>query len=384
MPLGLNGPGNGLPLPQFTYPSQVFGSEVDLGTTVLGLNPGEAIPIPAGEWLIEAGLYCVVQYLDPVTQTWLVHPTAGINDGVRFVSSDGFNFRIANMTGCVVDAEVTAPGNGYTGATPTLALAGVGSGTTILPIIGGALSIATIGGPGKGYGLPPILIIPAPPFPGKPASAYAVLANGTVAGVSFISQGAGYVTPPTITVATNPADPNFSSISTIATILTSIILQGRMTGAIVTNPGAPLTSIQITNGFSITVSGGSPSTTATVVATCMFTALSGSVTALGGGYGVNNAAPFLTTFGGVPVTSASLADPAQKLLAWRPRQAQIQLNVASSQVSVLGNIYDGGLFLGNSTTLPNPVVVGGAPTTAASVVLTFGGAPDFVVIQPTP
>ena len=218
MPLGLNGPGAGLPLPQFTYPSQIFGSEVDLGTTVLGLNPGEAIPIPAGEWLIEAGLYCIVQYLDPVTQSWLVHPTAGINNGVRFVSSDGFNFRIANMTGCIVDCEVTAPGNGYTSA-PTLTPS-VGSGTTIIPIIGGALTLASVTIPGKGYGLPPILIIPAPPFPGKPAIAYCTLATGTVAGVSFISQGAGYVTPPTITVATNPADPNFSSISTIATILT--------------------------------------------------------------------------------------------------------------------------------------------------------------------
>lgn len=387
MPLGLNGPNNGLPLPQFTYPSQIFGSEVDLGTSQIGLNPGEAIPIPAGEWLIQAGLYCIVQYLDPITTAWRVMPTAGINNGVRYVSSDGFNFRIANMTGCIVGAIVTANGSGFTG-NPTLTPS-VGSGTTILPIIGGALSIATIGGGGKGYGLPPILIIPAPPAPGVSAEAYALLANGTVSAVSFISQGAGYTAPVTITCATNPSDPNFATIGTIATIICSITAQQKLTGAIVTNPGQPLTSVQITQGFSITVAGGGGSN-ATVVPAIMQTIISASVTAAGGGYqaGTGTAPPWLTTFGGVPSTGSTLAGAASKLLGWLPRQAQIGLNTsgagASIQISVTSNIVDGGLFLCNSTTQPNPVIVGGAPTTAASVVLTLGGVPDYVVIQPTP
>lgn len=388
MPLGLNGPTVGLPLPQFTYPTQVFGSEVDLGTTHIGLNPGEAIPIPAGEWLIQAGLYCIVQYLDPITTTWRIMPTAGINNGVRYVSSDGFNFRVANMTGCLVGAIVTANGSGFTSA-PTIA-AVVGSGTTILPIIGGALSLGSINLPGKGYGVPPLLIIPAPTPPGIPAEAYAVLANGTVAAVSFINQGAGYTTPPTITVATNPADPNFSSMTTIATITTSITAAQKLTGAIVTNPGQPLTSIQITQGFSINVTGGG-GTAATVVPVIMQTILSGSVTAQGNGFQASSgtAGPHLTTFGGVPPTGSTLAAATSKLLSWIPRQAQIDLNTSASgltiQLSTLGNIYDGGLFLCNSTSQPSATVLSAvSPTTAASIVLTLGGTPDYVVIQPTP
>src|SRR5262245_24644272 len=139
MPMGLNGPGVGLPLPQYTYPSQLGNSYVDVQQNLIALQPGDAFTVPPGEWIIGQGMYSILQFYDPVTQSWEIQPGSAYENGNRFASSDGFNLRVANMTGCIIDAVVTAQGTGFTG-TPTLTPS-VGSGATILPIIGGALSI---------------------------------------------------------------------------------------------------------------------------------------------------------------------------------------------------------------------------------------------------
>jgi hypothetical protein len=377
--VGIAGPGMGLPYPQYLYPSELTGNlnaPADIATNRIGLNPGEAFVLPRGNWYLFDNRYCVVQFQDPITGVWAFGNNAALAGGTRFISSDGFTTRIANMTGCIVGAVVTAVGTGFTSAPGITSSAG--SGYSFSAIVGGAVSLNTIVLPGAGYGLPPILAIAAPPAGGIPATAYALLANGTVSAVSFISQGAGYTSPPLVTVITNPNDPNISTIGTIAQVTTSLTAAGGLTGVLVMQSGAPLTSIQVTSGFSLTVSGGGGAA-ATVVPVVMQTILSASVTALGGGYGTNNAGPYLTTMGGVPNSGSTIGAPGNSFLAWYPRPAQIQLNVASAQVSTTGNIYESGLFLG----APNPVVVGGAPSTAASVVLTLGGKPDYFGLTPT-
>lgn len=382
MTLGINGPGVGLPFPQYLYPSELNGAPIDVSTSRVALAPGEAFVIPRGNWVLGGGPQLVTQFLDPLTNSWVMSSDGAYRGGTNVIQGDGFNTRIANMTGCIVSAEVTAAGSGFTSA-PTLTPS-IGSGTTILPIIGGAVSLNTIVFPGAGYGLPPLLLIPAPPGPktnsngigGKAASAYAVLANGTVSAVSFISQGAGYNSPPVCTVVTNPMDPNIATITTPATITFSLTASGALTGAIVTNPGSPLGSSVVTNGLSIAVTGGGGSG-ATIVPVIMQSVVSASVTVLGGGYSAGMP-PALTTSGGIPNTGSALADSASKLAAWRPRPAQIGLNLLATQISTAGNIFDPGLFLG----APTPIILTSAAT-LATIVLTLGGVNDFFELQPT-
>ena len=70
MPIPLSGPGVGLPYPQNLYPSQLQNAPQDASTNRLALAPGDTFVLPAGDWWISLGMYMVLQYLDPVTNTW--------------------------------------------------------------------------------------------------------------------------------------------------------------------------------------------------------------------------------------------------------------------------------------------------------------------------
>ena len=76
MTQGLSGPGIGLPIPQKLYPSQLANAPQDPSSNRLGLAPGETFMIPAGNWYVDVGSYLVLQYLDPVNNTWRAGPTA--------------------------------------------------------------------------------------------------------------------------------------------------------------------------------------------------------------------------------------------------------------------------------------------------------------------
>ena len=66
---------------------------------------------------------------------------------------------------------------------------------------------------GAGYGVAPIVYIPAPPGPGVQATAIATISNGAVNGFTITNQGAGYTTVPTVSILPNPFDPNAASIT---------------------------------------------------------------------------------------------------------------------------------------------------------------------------
>lgn len=381
MPQPLSGPGIGLPLPQYLYPTELFAAPYDFSNNRLALAPGDAVPLPAGDWYVGGGSYCVAQYQDPVNGTWAFTSTAGWSAGPRFIKSDGFNTRIANLTGCPVGAEVTGGGTNYVQSSTTVTASAGNS--TWAPIVGGALSVSTISNAGTGYGVAPLVLIPAPAGPssnpngigGIAASAYATIANGTVSAVSFTNQGAGYPTAPTATILPNPTDPNINSGITAATVVLATTGAGAITGVLCTNNGAPLASIST---FSLTAAGAG--TGATLSAIVMQTVTAASVTAGGAGFGAANA--LLTTLGGVPTSSTTNTTPAKLNLAWRPRPAQIGLAQTAGALTSVAAIYDGGLFLGT----PTPIVVSGlsAPTTAATVTLTMGSTPDLIVLQPAP
>ena len=388
----ITGPGVGLPYPQGLYPSELYGAPPDAATNRITLAPGDTLPIPAGDWFVNLSQYLVMQFLDPITNTWSMGPNAAWQGGHQFVVSDGFNVRVANLLGCPVSATVTAPGNGsYVQASTTITA--TGGTSTWVPIIGGAFG-ASILGYGAGYGVAPEIFIPAPPpasnnangVGGVPAQAYAVIASGTVSGVTMTNPGAGYPSGVTVVLVPSPTDPNLSTGITNATVYFSLVNAGSITGVLCTNPGAPLATVsQIT----LTVAGAGAN--GTVTANVLQTVTAASVSGYGAGYGTT--AALLTTVGGVPSTG-SISQNAEGLgLSWRPRPAQVGLAVTGATgclAAQLGTIYDGGLFL--CSTAPNYVIAGTQYTTQGSLVsvtgatiaLTMGSRPDIVTLQPAP
>lgn len=384
------GPGLGLPLPQNLYPSELFNAPPDSSSNRLALAPGDTLPIPAGDWFINTGMYCVLQFLDPVTGVWAMGPNAGWMGGQQFVISDGFNVRVANLLGCPLTASITSGGSNYVQSTTTITA--TPGNSTWVPIVGGALTPTVISA-GAGYGVAPEIFLPAPaPASNNPngvggiqATAWANISNGTLtlaSGVSMTNPGAGYSTPFTIALQPSPTDPNLSAGITMATVVFSLTNSGSITGALCTNPGAPLAN---PNQFTLSVTGAGSN--ATLVGNVLQTVVTASVSTLGVGYGTVSA--LLTTVGGVPAAGSITNNPDFLGLAWRPRPAQIGLTVTGAGTigTQAGNIYDGGLFLTNAA--PAAVVItsplaAGSVTTTAIIGLTMGSRPDIVTLQPAP
>ena len=360
----LGGPGLGLPFPSALYPAFLSGAAPTAATNLFTLAPGQAMPVPPGDYLVNsANLLTVLQYLDPVTGTWL--DTQALN-GPEYIHSDGQNIRIANLTGCPIGAVVTAVGSGYVQASTTCTASAGGS--TWQPIVGGALNTSlSITAAGSGYTIPPVVLIPAPPSPGVQATAYAVISSGTVSAVTVTNQGAGYPVAPSITVLPDPYDPNYGSV-TNASLTAALTGSGAVTALLCTGNGAAQASAP-----TLTIAGVGASATAT--ATMLWTGTGASVTAGGGGYGTTAE---ITTIGGVSSATAVMTNPQIEKSILKPRQAQMSLAASAGAVTSVASIYDGGLFTGTPTTL---VLADAVVTTAATLALTLGSAPDTVTMQ---
>lgn len=388
MPTPLAGPGQNLPLPQALYPSELSNAPIDSPTNRVALAPGDTLPLPAGDWYVGLGSYLIVQYLDPVTNVWTMGQAPGWTGSIAFIKSDGFNVRIANLTGCPVSASIIAYGSGYVQATTTVTA--VGSTSTWLPIVGGqlattgtfSLNVPTVGG---GYGVPPILLIPPPPpaqnnangVGGVQAHAYIVIASGTIASVVITNPGAGYPTAPTPVVVTSPNDPNINTGITQGAVAFSLTGSGSICAVLCTNNGAAITPANIT----LTVGGAG--TSASVVANVMQTITKASVTGAGTGFGT--VAALLTTTGGGPAAGTVVNNPDFLGLAYRPRPAQVNLTVTNlgTLSAQAGAILDGGLFL----SAPNAVISTGGlagSVGGATLALTMGSTADFAHVQPAP
>lgn len=384
----LSGPGLGLPFPQNLYPSELNQAPYDAPGAAIALAAGDELPIPAGTWLVNTGMYCTIEYLNPQTGTWSMGVNAAWTGGHIYVKSDGFNVRVANRLGCPISAVVAAYGSAYVQATTTITQT-PGNGTWV-PIVGGQLAGVSITNVGAGYGVAPLVFIPPPPpaannangVGGIGATAYAVIANGTVSGITFTNPGAGYPVAPTPVILPNPTDPNINVGITQATATFSLTGSGSITGAFCTNPGAPLAN---PNQISLVLAGAGSS--GSLTANVLQTVTAASVSGAGTGFGAS-AAPMLSTTGGVPPTGSVSNNPDALYLAWRPRQAQIGLttNAGGTLTTQLGAIYDGGLFLTN--TAPTPILLGSplsnGSVVAGTIALTMGSRPDIVTIQPAP
>ena len=301
--------------------------------------------LPAGDWLISLGFYCVLQYLDPVTSTWQMSSGSAYHRGMIFVTADGFTQRIANLTGCVVSASVANAGTGYVQATTTItAISTIFNGAvpTLLPIVGGALNISggTLVANGAGYGIAPIVMIPPPPpaqvnangVGGIQASAIAVIASGTVSSVSITNPGAGYPTAPVAVIVPSPFDPNLTTGITNATVAFTLASAGLIMGALVTNNGSPLANGSLA---SVTLSVGGAGSSGSLTANVLQTVVSGTLSSAGTGYSTGGVG--FMTYGGAPVQGAITNSPESNYLAWMPRQANIAVTAASVSLAAPSN-----------------------------------------------
>lgn len=400
MTTGLSGPGIGLSFPQNFYPSQLQGAAQDASSNRLALAPGETFVVPAGEFLISLGGYLVLQYLDPVTATWSMASGSAFNRGIVFVKSDGYNVRIANLTGCVVGASITNAGSAYVQASTTVVASGAGFQTgvavpTFVPIVGGALTVSgtfTLAVPtvGAGYGIAPIVMIPPPPpaannangVGGIQASAYAILgASGSITAISFTNPGAGYPSAPVVQVVPSPFDPNLSLGITTASVSVSLTASGSITGVLCTNNGGPLITGSLAN---VTLTVGGAGSSGSLTAIVMQTVISSTISGPGVGYGTAEVA--IMAINGAPPAGAVTPTPESLRLAWQSRPAQIGLTPANTSVSAGSPavIYDGGLFLGTPAVIFASPAGAAAPTTIASLAVAMGSRPDIAIIQSGP
>lgn len=382
----ISGPGIGLPLPQNLYPSELNAAPYDAPTNRITLAPGQSWVVPRGDWNIGLGHYLILQYLDPVTNAWMTSSGAAYERGPVYVRGDGFNLRVANLLGCPTGAVVAALGSAYVQASTTI-VATPGN-STWLPIVGGALAAVaqTTLTSGGGYGVAPIVLIPAPPGPannangvgGTPATAWAAISSGTVSGVTLNNPGAGYPSAPIAVIVPSPFDPNLAVGITQATVTFTLTGSGQIRGAICTNSGAPLAN---PNQLTLTIAGAGTSGSLSAVA--LQTVTAASVSGVGTGFGT--VAALLTTIGGVP-PQGSIAGPSSLYLSWLPRPAQVGLTVTAAGTlgTQLGAVYDGGLF--DTNTAPTPLIVqnpiSGSVIVAPTLVLTMGGVPDILRVQP--
>ena len=368
--LNISGPGVGLPVNQFYYPSELANAPQDVGTNYISLAPGDSIVLQAGTQWVSMGAGLFLQYLDPTTGIWRGDYTN--RQSIVAIPSDGFTRRVLNQTGCPIAAVVTAGGSGYTQSTCTVTASAGGS--TWQPIVGGMLSVNSITNAGANYTVPPLILIPAPPNPGVPATAYAILTGGSVTTVSLTNVGAGYTSAPTATIVPAPNDVNYLSGTTAitnATVQFALVGTGSIAAVLLTNPGAPVSTAP-----TLTAAGGA-GTGASITAVLLQTVTGTSIGNAGAGYGT--AAEITTINGEYTGTAETYVNPAIQQIGFIPRKAVIgPATLVGGSITAVGSIIDGGLFV----SAPTAVVVGnGVATTASTVTLTMGSAPYTLGIQ---
>jgi hypothetical protein len=266
------GPGLGLPLAQSGYPQPAGANAYSMSSNKIGLSPAQTYMIPAGDWIVmAAGTISAIQWLDPQRQEWVNQMGPGVTLQMR-VKSDGSDWRVNNLSDSAYAATVTAAGSGYVQGSTTVT-AGTGNSTWV-PIVGGAVATGSITAGGKGYTIPPLVLIPAPPPPGVPATGIAVISGGTVTSITIVNAGAGYTVAPVPTLLPVQNDPAFIAGSiTNATATLTLTGAGTLTAVLLGNFGGPLTTAP-----TLTVAGAGTTGTVTTVPAAVVAAANDTIT----------------------------------------------------------------------------------------------------------
>lgn len=177
----------------------------------LSLMPGQTFLLPNGKWALSPGRYTLPQWYDTNAGRW--RNLSSQPGQTHFIESDGTNFRMANVTGCPIGAIITNVGagnatNGYNTVGVTVSAGNANFATLVGGSVNCNCNVTTAGN----YGLPPIILwtpqanqtVPyvAPQFN------CTIQANGNIATVSVVDQGAGLTGVGTLTVIQQPGDTN--------------------------------------------------------------------------------------------------------------------------------------------------------------------------------
>lgn len=342
------------------------------------LAPGAARLIPAGTWMLDTGPYTCVQEYDPIQGQWISPGGGGsFGDAPQYLNSDGFNYRVINLCGCIVGATVTTAGSGYSAASPPTVTFTNSASAAATAIVGGAVSTSvTVTNGGSGYLWAPVVFLDSPPIgAGYQATATCTISAGAVNAVTINNQGAGYTNVPNVYFVNDPRDAVGSGAAAVATLTGA----GTVTQLIITNHGTPNTTLQPTIAFSSGSAAAFPIMVRAIGGVTMTTAGSGytgNVIVQGWGNGYTGAANVLTN----PKWTTNLV---------RTRVGTLLLGTATSGGALTGggaSLFDGGIYEGSS---PTAVISGGGPlglinTGAIAGVASFSWSnpTDTITMQP--
>jgi hypothetical protein len=180
---------------------------------ILTLPSGGIYYTPPGEYLITTGSQTVIEWWDPVGGIWRNY--AGPNTWEQ-ISSDGANYRLVNLSGVVVGANITNAGSGgtngigpiQTGSTVAFAAPAAGGVTATAQgyvVVGGTVPAPTVTQGGSGFLVPPAIACDPPPPGGVQATFTSTIsAAGVLTGVTQLNPGAGYTSIPQFYIIPQP------------------------------------------------------------------------------------------------------------------------------------------------------------------------------------
>jgi hypothetical protein len=354
------------------------------------LTSGGLYTIPSGQYHCLPGPLSFLQWYDPITTMWRVHQTPAQSDSF-IITSDGTNWRLANLTGTVVGAVVTNGGTGYTNgiyypagfpiagnpsavqqggtaAAPSVTFA-AGGGSILAQanlVVGGAINTTiTITAGGSGFTRAPTLILSAPPAGGVQATATCTISAGAINAVTVTNQGGGYAVAPTVTIVNGQGDT--TGTGAVLTVNATLAQSGAIVAITPVNNGAGMTSVP-----AITFA---PASTSAATAIMCFTATTvtwaGASNAGNGNFGIINSV--------VTAGSSTTTNPAITTGLFTPRPGFTAMSTTASPTTTVIN--DGGLH----QTVPNAVLVmnsNGTISGATTTTIAQGGATDRSYLLP--
>ena len=337
-------------------------------TNVVTLSSGQCQLIsPAGWYMVNTGLYTTVQQYDPITGIWRNIGNGDHQGGVRYIYSDGVNYRLANQTGALVGALLTNAGSGYTSAPTVTASAG---SSIWRAVVGGAVSTTiTVTNGGTNYTYPPQVQFAAPPAGGVQATGYSVLTGSAVSSVVVTNQGAGYASAPTVVFVNDPREGvNGVTQGYNAAAVATLTGAGTVTAVLCLDHGQGGQTSLPTLAFG---GGGGSSAAATGIMCWSITAYAAGTA----GTGLAGSVAQISAEDAFPTTAAAYTNPYIQSGLVRTRNANIKAPISSGGITATGAIiYDGGIY----TSSPTPLVNATASVVTAAPVVTFtlGGQTD--------
>jgi len=390
-----------------------------LPTLAMSLSAGEVFLLPAGQgvvgtfnsssnlaltgwtlngqYIVELGKYCIIQYFDPVLLIWRSFGSAGATGSF---TSDGTNYRIANLTGCPVGALITNTGSGMTNGfygynaagsavviqsgtvtagNSTLTVAASAGSSTWNVIVGGSINTTvTVTAGGTNYTRAPLLVFNPPVGQGSQPyvlpTGYCTLSSGAVNAVTVVNAGSGLVSAPTITVIPQPGDTTGGGA--VLTVNSTLTNSGQVTWMAPSYNGTALTS---TPTFTFT---GTGTGSVAVTAIMNYTVTGATPTTVGVAY--TSGITFSQVLGGNPVpgtVATGITDPYFDTGLLQTRPAQLTITTTATTLSgATISVLDAGYGFPTTPPLMYPLYQG--VSTQGVVTPTVGGQTDtFKIIS---